>query len=191
MSNKNSKCSICGASPTVARGWCNKHYRRWQHHGDPNFTKYVKSSHVPGTLEHLLENVEWVDGPLETQCRVWTKAFSAAGYGVVGTSPQVSYAHRVAFELHSGKPIPEGQYVCHRCDNPPCTNIEHLFLGLPIHNSTDMIDKGRDRKFRKLSTDQVILIRADTRKNTEIAAEYGVSDSAVSKIKKRDRRSND
>jgi hypothetical protein len=52
-------------------------------------------------------------------------------------------AHRVAYELAYG-PIPDGLFVCHRCDVRPCCNPAHLFLGTPKDNAHDMIAKGRN-----------------------------------------------
>lgn len=64
-------------------------------------------------------------------------------YGQIGgENRQLKYTHRVAWELTYG-PIPDGMLVCHSCDNPPCCNPRHLFLGEPIDNTIDMISKGR------------------------------------------------
>jgi hypothetical protein len=54
------------------------------------------------------------------------------------------FAHRLSYIAHRG-PIPKGLLVCHRCDNPACIAIEHLFLGTPRQNCEDMWQKGRHR----------------------------------------------
>jgi hypothetical protein len=53
-------------------------------------------------------------------------------------------AHRVAWELEVG-PIPDGFWVLHHCDNPPCVNVKHLFLGDSDINVADMVAKRRHR----------------------------------------------
>jgi len=57
---------------------------------------------------------------------------------VIGGEPRL--AHRVAWELEYG-PIPEGLYVCHECDNPPCGRPAHLFLGSAADNAKDAARK--------------------------------------------------
>lgn len=75
-------------------------------------------------------------------CWVWTGALYVNGYGAVRWGGKKVYTHRLAFELNSG-PIPEGLFVCHRCDNPPCCNPAHLFLATPRENMVDRDAKGR------------------------------------------------
>lgn len=66
------------------------------------------------------------------------------GYGRIWTGERVADTHRLAWELTFG-PIPSGMVVCHKCDNPPCFNPEHLFVGTQGDNLRDMAAKGRWR----------------------------------------------
>jgi hypothetical protein len=81
-------------------------------------------------------------------CWVWTGARGANGYGFVsGYSFTERFAHRLAWTMANG-PIPEGKWVLHTCDNPPCVNPAHLFLGSAKDNAQDRDRKGRDRYSR-------------------------------------------
>lgn len=117
-----------------------------------------------------------------SSCRPWRKATSHSGYGVIGAAeanPKQLKAHRVAWELNRG-PIPEGLFVLHRCDNPPCVNPWHLFLGTSQDNMDDMTKKGRQTRGEKTNTaklthSEVRLIRASSDRGAVLARRFGVS----------------
>ena len=80
--------------------------------------------------------------PQPDGCIVWTKSRDPRGYGYSKVMNARVYMHRFAWEAADG-PIPEGLCVCHRCDNPPCCNPDHLFLGTRRDNNADKVAKGR------------------------------------------------
>ena len=101
----------------------------------------------------------------EDGCWSWTGTIlKESGYGQVSWRNKGVRAHRLAYELTYG-PIPDGFDVCHECDNPPCCNPDHLFLGTPLKNARDRKRKGRyatgpAHSAAKLTAEQVIQIRA-------------------------------
>ena len=96
--------------------------------------------------DRLMEKVQKTEG-----CWLFTGA-KIRGYGTLGETKQHSgrhyYAHRVSWIMHNG-PIPDGLFVLHKCDNPPCVNPEHLFLG-------DDEDNQRDRSWKSRGSSRII-----------------------------------
>ena len=74
-------------------------------------------------------------------CLEWTGAHSH-GYGVLTAGGKNIYTHRLAWQIVNG-PIPKGMFICHTCDNPPCCDPEHLWLGTNADNTADKVAKGR------------------------------------------------
>lgn len=106
------------------------------------------------------------------------------GYGQIRDGKKLRRAHVVIYESVYGL-VPRGKKVLHRCDNPPCCNPSHLFVGTQQENVDDMIAKGRDRKAKglengkaKLSDEDVKLIRRLHENgvgHTELGRRFGIS----------------
>lgn len=130
-------------------------------------------------------------------CWEWVGAKSKeGGYGCAWIRGKREKSHRLAYELCVGK-IPDGMLVCHKCDNPPCSNPSHLFLGTNLDNSKDCTNKGRNRRERgedrynaKLSGSEIAMIRMRYRfrggkdSGCSLAKEFGVAKTMISAIVK-------
>ena len=126
-------------------------------------------------------------------CWLWGAQLQRAGYGVftIRKGLQVG-AHRVSYALTYG-PIPERGVICHRCDNPPCVNPAHLFLGTPVDNALDMVAKGRgtwsrgvDRANARLTEEDVRQIRASEQYHgliQDLATHFSVSTTTIRSIR--------
>lgn len=76
------------------------------------------------------------------ECWIWQGARNVLGYGTLTINCRSFVAHRVAYAIHNGRD-PGDLLVCHTCDNPPCVNPAHLWLGTAADNIEDMMSKGR------------------------------------------------
>ena len=157
--------------------------------------KKLKQLH-PDTLERF-ESKCFPDP--NSGCWIWggqlgQKHKNSGPYGMFQISQRDYAAHRVSWELYRGE-IPDGMYVCHKCDVPYCVNPEHLFLGTALDNTRDMIQKGRNacvvgvmNPVSKLTEAQVLEIRARLKKHGDakrLAKEFGVSSAQITAIKQR------
>lgn len=78
---------------------------------------------------------------VKTNCLIWTGKCDAKGYGKVYYRGQFR-AHRIAWILTYGT-IPHKLHVLHKCDNPPCVNPDHLYVGTNKDNVRDKVNRGR------------------------------------------------
>ena len=134
----------------------------------------------------------------ETECWPWTASTAGGGYGQFGLrAGSCIPAHRFAWVATHG-PILDGLWVLHRCDNRPCCNPAHLFLGTRQDNMDDMVAKRRHWAHRglpgnlgeqngraKLTAEQVREIRkrhADGESQSSIARDYPVGRIKVGQI---------
>jgi len=84
----------------------------------------------------------WAKVIRSDHCWIWRGGCDKRGYGRFLFRGRVVVAARAAWELFVG-PIPENLWILHRCDNPPCVNPAHLFLGTAADNVRDMMNKRR------------------------------------------------
>lgn len=180
----------CGRE-VIARGRCDKHWQRARKSGEllplPRLTLeqrfWAKVDKNGPTMPHM-----------ESCCWVWTGAPDKAGYGHIsiqqnGTTKMI-LAHRVSWELDNG-PVPLATpCVCHRCDNPICVRLDHLFAGTHQDNMDDRNAKKRNPRGEGLGThvlteSQVREIRkrlSTGEAQHRIAKDFGIHQVTVSKI---------
>jgi hypothetical protein len=122
-------------------------------------------------------------------CWLWTASTDPRGYGHFVIHNRLEGAHRVAWILSNGS-IPDNLWVLHRCDNPPCVNPAHLFLGTHQDNVADSTRKNRRAKpqgelhgHSTVTSEQVAHIRAAGRGDwKKLHKQFGVSRSNFYKI---------
>lgn len=135
------------------------------------------------------------------ECWLWQGNRLPSGYGRFGRGKGVGHhsAHRTAFVLTHG-PIPEGKWVLHHCDNPPCCNPSHLYVGTAKDNAQDRERRGRGGKGHRqfmFTYEEAQQIRAEwlpfrrgsyfggqfaPRSLTGLARKYGCSQSTIAQI---------
>lgn len=128
----------------------------------------------------------------EGECWIWMGARMPKGYGQIKipkTRRQIP-SHRLSYLIHRG-PIPPGKCVLHRCDNPPCVNPDHLFIGTKLDNALDMVSKmrhcyGEKQGGHKLTEKEVLDIHRLLKigvKQKQIAQMFSIGEMQISRIK--------
>lgn len=151
--------------PVVARGLCCGHYQQ-NRRGKP-LADLVPRSDEERFWERVDKNGP-VHSDLGTRCWIWTGARTKRGYGFFSVGGKTKPTHRFSWEIENGD-IPEGDgyhgtRVLHHCDNPPCVNPAHLFLGSNTDNVADCVSKGRNafgtrNRHAKIDENCVVAIR--------------------------------
>lgn len=130
-----------------------------------------------------------------TNCWEWTASLSN-GYGRFKVKGRMVKVHRWSYSYFKGFKDSTLQ-VLHKCDNPKCSNPDHLFEGTHTDNMRDMSSKGRARgngkdnkgsenPSSKLEEDKVKLIIEDLPlfNNKELGLKFGVSHGTISLIRR-------
>jgi hypothetical protein len=178
-------CKIEGCDLKVlARGWCMKHYERWRNHGDP----------LGGRTENgePLAFLEAHRDYKEPTCLVWPYSTNGYGYGCVKISGRTRKAHVIMLELTQGpKPSPRHE-AAHNCGHRICINPRHLRWATRAENQGDRVQHGTHSRGEQCCTailtendvQQIRALLAAGKKQTEIAAQFNISRSNVSRIKR-------
>jgi hypothetical protein len=188
-------CSFegCGKK-AVCKGMCPGHY--WQMRAGKPLAPLQVQYHGYSEPKRFLMRVEmrgenecwpWTGSRLKVRGAQWHGQWTPTG----GNAPEMT--HRAAWRLFVG-PIPDGQFVLHKCDNPACVNPAHLFLGSQADNVKDMWQKNRANPRQthgekhwsaKLTAEIVQQIRGSHDRDADLAAKYGVARSTICDIRKR------
>lgn len=166
-------CRDCGDQHRhEAFGLCQKCYTRRRRAGSEMPPSIRRPLH-----ERFWEKVDRSGG--DDACWIWTGAIISTGYGSIRIDGRGKLSHRISWELVNGS-IPQNKLVLHKCDNPPCVNPEHLFIGTYLDNVVDMYAKRRGRA--KLTEEKVKEIRrrrAGGESRVVLSREYGVTHAAI------------
>lgn len=123
-----------------------------------------------------------VDFNAPNGCWIWTGLKSEKGYGLFYNGEKTRRATHYALSIE-GIEVPKGMMACHKCDVSSCVNPDHLYVGTVTENNHDKILRGRPSGKLSLSDVREILRDLHNMKVSSLAEKYGVSSSAISRIK--------
>lgn len=159
------------AKPTVARGMCHKHYKRWQTNGHPGLNT-GKGCTDP------VERFKFLTKRMPNGCLEWQGPIAPNGYGQTKWNRAYFSAHKFSWTLHRGN-VQDGMLVLHKCDNKRCVDPEHLYIGTGQQNSADAIARGQiktgtQHALSKLTDAQIAEARNSAESIKGMAAKFGV-----------------
>lgn len=187
------KTEPCSMSECERKAWskglCLMHYKRQWRHGSPHILVQVGAD-MP--LAERVNRIGWT--VTDSGCWEWNGRRDDKGYGQLDYAGTSLGAHRASYIVFKGA-IDDGLFVCHSCDNPPCMNPEHLWLGTNKENLRDMasknrggIAKGERNGFSKLDEESVRVIRrlrSEGKSLREIGSLFNVTEACVSQVARR------
>ena len=174
-----STCRTCGkhilSEPARIRKYCNRTCYEAQR---PQRAKTPEQRFWEGVEKSTNANGCWQ----------WMKS-NNDGYGSIYMNGRSMPASHFSYILHVG-PIPDGMWILHKCDNPPCVRPDHLFLGTVIENNKDRDAKGRTNHGEnvhtaKLTDTDIPAIRdmlSQGKSQSDIARIYGVKRNTIQGI---------
>ena len=138
-----------------------------------------RRSSAPTILDALCRHID-----TSGDCHTWLRGHNKHGRPVTYIRGRAEYVYRVLYEETYGAITLN---LCHRCDNPGCVNLDHVFEGTTAENNTDSANKGRKRgerhPYTSFTDNDIRAIRSDMRTHQTIANEYGVDRATISHIK--------
>lgn len=145
---------------------------------------YTISTRKSAPEERFWSKVKFAPGDA---CWEWQAFCYPTGHGQFNLNSKDIKASRALWIMYNG-PLHSDQYVCHRCNNPKCVRLDHLYLGTHRTNIDDMIRAKRRRWERcavhKLCWEDVRKIRGllGKRRHQDIASRFGVNVTTISRI---------
>ena len=178
------KCIESGCDRTAkARGYCYRHYWRAVRRGEiavkPPPPPRLDPANPPNWEEWLSERTTWEPN---TGCRLWMGAVNWDGYAVTATRPGYTRIVTRLLLAAVGAEMGPGVLACHRCDQPGCVNVDHLFVGTHTDNVRDAARKGRTDTRRAMSAAQVVDAKSRVAAGETlraVAARHGVSRQTI------------
>ncbi len=136
------------------------------------------SQDIQKAKERFYKKTKW-----NGECLESTYSPNSHKYPLIKINGMPKGTHRISWIFNNGE-IPKGMYVLHKCDNPRCIRIDHLFLGTAQDNTTDMFNKNRHdfwgmQKYPDEIAEKAIKLKLEGKYYKEIAEELGINQHTV------------